>query len=216
MTPYDGTITSTYADPALIDKIEHESGAIAWLLQDSDPESPRAWGNCTEMVTTSSNYIEPEGNRSGMQGYLRSIVDTFWGQYPIEKIKEILEADPSHHGADDEDRGSEYGEWEDTLAEYGVNTPIAAIDSFSYGDYNEAIGVAIITQDTAEYEKLDDPQATLEAEVKVYQQYVAGEVYGVIITDPEGNEVDSCWGLIGYDDFTAMVVEQFGEEWWKA
>ena len=37
----------------------------------------------------------------------------------------------------------------------------------------------------------------LEGEVKEYDQYLRGEVYGYRVTDPEGEETDSCWGYYG-------------------
>lgn len=37
----------------------------------------------------------------------------------------------------------------------------------------------------------------LNAEVETYDQYLTGEVYGYIITDDEGEEVESCWGFYG-------------------
>lgn len=40
----------------------------------------------------------------------------------------------------------------------------------------------------------------LAGEVKTFDQYLRGDVYGYVVTDPEGNEVDSCWGLYGIED----------------
>jgi len=42
-------------------------------------------------------------------------------------------------------------------------------------------------------------QTCLEAEVAEYDQYLTGDVWGVIVEDDEGNEVDSCWGMFGYE-----------------
>jgi hypothetical protein len=39
----------------------------------------------------------------------------------------------------------------------------------------------------------------LQEEVKIYDQYLCGDVYGYIIEDTEGNHVDSCWGFYGHD-----------------
>lgn len=36
-------------------------------------------------------------------------------------------------------------------------------------------------------------------EIKAWGQYVSGEVYGYIVKEKDGNEVDSLWGLFGYD-----------------
>ncbi len=46
----------------------------------------------------------------------------------------------------------------------------------------------------------------LEAEVKTYDQYLTGDVYGYIIEDSEGNEVDACWGFYGVDEVEAEVL----------
>jgi hypothetical protein len=39
----------------------------------------------------------------------------------------------------------------------------------------------------------------LESEVTEYDQYLTGQVYGYVITDDDGTEVDSCWGFYGLD-----------------
>ena len=41
----------------------------------------------------------------------------------------------------------------------------------------------------------------LQGEVTCYHQYLSGSVYGYVVEDAEGNQVDSCWGYYGdYDD----------------
>jgi hypothetical protein len=40
----------------------------------------------------------------------------------------------------------------------------------------------------------------LRDEVKVYDQYLTGDVYGYVIKDEEGEVVDSCWGFFGMKD----------------
>jgi hypothetical protein len=42
--------------------------------------------------------------------------------------------------------------------------------------------------------------ALLEIEVKTYDQYLTGDVYGYVVKDPDGNCVESCWGFFGGDD----------------
>ena len=39
----------------------------------------------------------------------------------------------------------------------------------------------------------------LNGEVQTYDQYLTGDVYGFIISDEDGDEVDSCWGCYGRD-----------------
>jgi len=39
----------------------------------------------------------------------------------------------------------------------------------------------------------------LQGEVEEYSKYLGGEVYGFIVKDANGEEVDSCWGFIGLE-----------------
>lgn len=45
-----------------------------------------------------------------------------------------------------------------------------------------------------------DLQPTAKRIVETYTAWANGEVYGYIIEDAAGEEIDSCWGYIGYDD----------------
>ena len=37
----------------------------------------------------------------------------------------------------------------------------------------------------------------LQSEVETYDQYLTGDVWGVVIEDEDGEELDACWGLFG-------------------
>lgn len=66
----------------------------------------------------------------------------------------------------------------------------------------------------------NDPTAYLECEARAYRQWADGETYGWITeeikfwTDGDGGtlatweEVDSCWGLIGYDYARTAALEE--------
>jgi hypothetical protein len=41
--------------------------------------------------------------------------------------------------------------------------------------------------------------AVLKSEVEEYGRYVNGECYGYVVEDAHGEELDSCWGFIGYE-----------------
>lgn len=43
----------------------------------------------------------------------------------------------------------------------------------------------------------------LESEIKTYDDFLTGSVYGYVIKDPDGNDVDdgSCWGFYGDDGY---------------
>lgn len=41
----------------------------------------------------------------------------------------------------------------------------------------------------------------LEGEVKVFDQFIRGEVYGYEVKDEKGNTLDSCWGYFGKEEY---------------
>lgn len=55
-----------------------------------------------------------------------------------------------------------------------------------------------------------DPEATkeiLEAEVKEFGDWISGRVYGYVVKDPDGEEVNSCWGFIGEPEESGLIEE---------
>jgi len=40
----------------------------------------------------------------------------------------------------------------------------------------------------------------LHSEVRVYDHYLTGDVYGYIIEDEQGETVEACWGFFGHND----------------
>lgn len=47
----------------------------------------------------------------------------------------------------------------------------------------------------------------LRAEVQVYDNYLTGSVYGYVVKDQEGFDIDSCWGFYGYDNEKSGLME---------
>jgi len=56
-------------------------------------------------------------------------------------------------------------------------------------------------------DKLEKARKLMLEEVKYYNSYLAGEIYGYRIIDLSGEEVDSCWGFIG--DYKYMLEEVY-------
>ena len=73
---------------------------------------------------------------------------------------------------------------------------------------SESRVVAIIKREDAERECLGDPAATLKGELQTYAAWVLGEVYGYVITDPDGEVVDSCGGFYGDADREGYMLHQ--------
>lgn len=54
----------------------------------------------------------------------------------------------------------------------------------------------------------EEIRATLKVELEEWGQWARGEVYGVVVTNPSGEEVDSCWGIYGdADDEAARMLK---------
>ena len=48
----------------------------------------------------------------------------------------------------------------------------------------------------------------LKAEVKTYDQYISGDVYGYTVEDKDGNQIDSCCGFYGHDNEESGLLDQ--------
>lgn len=86
------------------------------------------------------------------------------------------------------------------------------------------IGFIFVTEETLkkEYpentpreEVLKRAESVLRGELKIYDQYLRGSVYGVRVFDEKGEEVDGCYGFFGFDheesglmDFASSYIEK--------
>lgn len=52
----------------------------------------------------------------------------------------------------------------------------------------------------------------LVAEVEYYDIYLRGDVYGFVLEDANGDEIDSCWGFYGHDITTNGILDHLSEE----
>lgn len=98
----------------------------------------------------------------------------------------------------------------------GVPAIVRASSGYGQGDYAEVLAVA-----TPEFQKAcgnapgywDGPDGikSLEASIKLYGYWAWGDVYGYVVTGPDGEEGseigDSCWGFYGESDDEYMLSE---------
>ena len=47
----------------------------------------------------------------------------------------------------------------------------------------------------------DKAEKHLKYEVKLYSGFLAGNIYGFIVEDDNGEEADNCWGFYGHDPY---------------
>lgn len=57
---------------------------------------------------------------------------------------------------------------------------------------------------------LEQVRKNLVSEVKTYDDYLTGSVYGYVVKNANGEEVDSCWGFYGYEETQddSYMIEQ--------
>lgn len=70
-------------------------------------------------------------------------------------------------------------------------------------------GYVYVDRETA-LKEFKDEEAVLRClriEVGIFDAYLTGSVYGWVLEDEDGNELESCWGYYGDDEFEYMESE---------
>lgn len=125
---------------------------------------------------------------------------------------------------------SNYDGWDDILDAIREDTPLAAVlplylydhggISMSTGSFNDRwdsgrCGWAFVTLEVALKEygwkkitpaRVKKLEEYIRNEVKEYDQYLRGDVYGYVIEDEDGERLDSCWGYYGIKVVTAEAT----------
>ena len=58
-----------------------------------------------------------------------------------------------------------------------------------------------------EFTSEEDVIKCLQSEVKIFDAYLTGKVYGYRLLDKDGEELESCWGFYGDDEIDYMLSE---------
>lgn len=159
-------------------------GLTVRIKPDNTPESPREWDNLGTMVCWHRRYT------------LGDKIDGWAGE-----------------------RGQyEFQQWVDKSGEVALCLPLYLYDhsgitmntsGFSCPWDSGQVGWIYVSRAKLrqEYGKkriskkvLELARGVLVSEVKVYDQFLTGDVYGFVIEDSEGEHLDSCWGFYGLAD----------------
>ena len=150
------------------------SGFRVAVEYDSHPESPREWDNLGTVVLVDRcryNF----GDEAADQDELRRIgLDDELLKLPIYLY--------DHSGITINTTGFSCP-WDSGMVGIIYMTKQTAIENW---------GKKIVTKDVR-----DKAMACLRAEIECLDQYLTGRVYGYRVYDPEGDELDSCWGFYG-------------------
>lgn len=165
-------------------RLEARKNLSLEISQDSDAENPRDWDNMGTMVCFHGRY---------------SLGDDH--ELSVEKAKELYERD-------------------DIIALplylYDHSGLTMSTTSFSCPWDSEQVGLIYISKEKllSVYsakrltKKLRQKALDiLRAEVKTYDQYLNGDVYGYVVKDGDGEILDSCYGFFGHE-----TAEEAGKE----
>jgi len=168
-----------------VEKYER-NGLIVKIIEDTDPMNPRVdWDNAGTMICSHRNYTlgDEQFNSDDYDGWddlKKYLIE--WREAVI-----ILPLDLYDHS--------------------GITMYIPGDGGYRQHEAWDSgqVGFIYITQadidkDWTGDDRNEQAEKCLRAEVKTYDQYLTGQVYGFDITNPKNGEcVDSCWGFFGQD-----------------
>jgi hypothetical protein len=167
----------------LVEEFQHE-GLTVQIFYDDMPDSPRQWDNLSHLALSHENYTlaneaDIDFNAYGSWDELQDALKHEYGAkiiLPVQGYEHgglAISVSESHDAWDGGQLGFVYCTAEDIKREYHVQRVSAKLR-------REIVQV-------------------LTSEVEVYNDYINGNVYGYVILDEDGEELDSCWGIYGYD-----------------
>lgn len=136
----------------------------------------------------SKKYIEWDEHKSGMIKFL-------WDEF--EKKNVIIPVYAYEHGGITISATGKHAGWD------SFDSGQLGFVYVAHDDIKKSFGKKKITK-----KLLERAEKCLIAEVEGYDDYITGNVYGYVIEDEAGEELDSCWGFIGdYDKFVLDEAE---------
>jgi hypothetical protein len=171
--------------------IKLKNGQTLEIIQDEFGESPREWDNICEMICFHKRYDLGDKHNIKSHDYSswEEMIDA--NSLPSDIVVPLYFYD---HGG------------------IAIST-----SPFSCPWDSGQIGFAIIPVNKIVLEYGDDSDISranarrvLQGEVNTYNQYLQGEVFGYVLKDEAGEEIDSCWGFFGYDPTTNGIFDNLG------
>jgi hypothetical protein len=159
------------------------------IHHDSDPESPREWDNLGTIIYSSNRYTLGDVN-CNIDDHLYGLCTDIHPDFPEEQFEEhgwkilekyyhIIPVYAYIHSGVTISTGSFSCPWDS--GQSGFIYCLKETMRKEIGNYSEERG-----------------DEALRQEIKTYDDYLTGQVYGYVITNEEDDdEVDSCWGFFG-------------------
>ena len=194
--------------------LEHNGFTIN-IHQDTDPTSPSDWENDALFLVGFNDRHFTVHNKSmditcaaDVEAYM-----TWDGEIPEEPIHatdcERCEAKADEREAYEEWKSSHIPGYEVFPLQAYIHGGVAlSLGAFSCPWDSGQVGYVLI--------KLSDvgegkARECAERLVETWNQYLSGDVWGFSITDSDGEEVESCWGIYGLEDCIEDAKERCPE-----
>lgn len=191
-----------------IETIER-AGYKAHIVPDMDPASPAEWDNVGALAyDIRGAYLNRDDLPSDHYGIGR-FTDTCWncggtGEVDGDGPPLRCEAcDATGYATDGEEIAKRIRGAVVCLPVYAYDGRLGTVLEIA-DEWESANGWIYATHESVETcigtdATGDHIVAALESELKTWQQWAQGDVYGVEIYDPAGNMVDSCYGFYGIE-----------------
>lgn len=173
-------------------RTEEYKGYTIEIHYDDCGESPREWDNLGNMICFHNRY------NLGDKQDLKSESFDSWNEMAQHIIKElkaviVLPLFLYDHSGISMKVGSFNGLLPQGHAEFDSGQV-----GFIYATKEQVLKNYMVKRLSKKI--LERAEDCLRSEVKVYDQFLRGEVYGFKILDKDGEEKDSCWGFYGDTD----------------
>jgi hypothetical protein len=160
------------------------------IEQDICPESPREWDNLGTMVCWHRRYnLGDKQPNCTPQEFLQRLEEEEGQGYVILSLYLY-----DHSGITMNTTGF-MCPWDSGIVGY-----IYCLEEDIEREYGE------VTTET-----VNKVRNVLRQEVKIYDQFISGDVWGYFIEDEDGDVLDSCWGFYGYNDCEAEAESRLNE-----
>lgn len=181
------------------------------IIRSAEPINPREWDNLGIMVCFHRRYnLGDKHGYSSPRDFLKNLAAEL-GMCPVEVEDATLDNLLGH------------------IRDNAVILPLYLYDhsgitmnttGFSCPWDSGQVGWIYVTDErvrkeygTLTAETVEQARQVLLGEVKVYDQYLRGDICGFVLKDTDGNHLDSCWGFYGDNPLQNGMVDYLPAEW---
>ena len=182
------------------DKIEsfQHNGRTVTIYRDDQCESPREYDNLAVLTCCHPRYT------LGDEQHREPMTET----EVRESVGDVLAILPLYlydHGGITMRTGPFGDRWDSGQVGWAYVTKASAEKMGCVGDRHDGDGKVVGQWDEAAL------QEAIRVEVNVYDDFMTGQCYGYVVTDADGDELESCWGFLGDLDYVRKEAREQAE-----